>query len=179
MYRKSWCNVHARGNPYTGFMNWAHTRCYSIRGKNCLPFSLQLLWEVRTGFPMLGIAPSLSSRRSYRVTPQVMYENHKAIHAMRSARGHLLEAIRTSVTTVTRARTAIKDYNCHDRHNSHTAVKVTMTTSPTTATKLQRLRQLPQLRPTTTDSYESYDNYNSYGGYDSYDSYDNYNSYGG
>lgn len=38
--------------------SWTHTRCYSILGKNRPPFSLQLLWEVRTGYlPRSALRP--------------------------------------------------------------------------------------------------------------------------
>lgn len=38
---------------------------YLTFGKNCLPFSLQLLWEAHTGFPTMEIATSLPTH-----TPQ-------------------------------------------------------------------------------------------------------------
>ncbi len=41
-------------------------RCYIVYGKSRLPFSMQLLWEVHTGFPTIDIATSLSTLSSLR-----------------------------------------------------------------------------------------------------------------
>ena len=50
-----------------------------ILGKNRLPFSLQLLWEVHTGFPTMDIATSLlaliSPQGDSTKVPRAMYEN--------------------------------------------------------------------------------------------------------
>lgn len=59
--RKGICTIKfARWNLHNR-RSWVGTRCYRTLGKNSLPFSLQLLWEVRTGFLTINIATLLSA----------------------------------------------------------------------------------------------------------------------